>query len=112
MTPWGPTGELVYRRSYRRLQPDGEYEDRPDTVRRVVDGNLRLVPLRYHEPDERGQLERLFLDFAALPAGRHLWISGVTGRQFLFNCHARVGMRKIPLPTSPSFSISSCREGE
>ena len=32
-------------------------------------------------------LEDLFLRFQALPAGRHLWVSGVEGRQFLFNCH-------------------------
>lgn len=25
--------------------------------------------------------------FAILPAGRHLWATGVKGRQFLFNCH-------------------------
>lgn len=26
-------------------------------------------------------------DFKILPAGRHLWASGVKGRQYLFNCH-------------------------
>src|SRR5690606_41290163 len=26
-------------------------------------------------------------DFKILPAGRHLWASGVPGRQYLFNCH-------------------------
>lgn len=86
-TPWGPTGELVYRRSYRRIRPDGSREEWPDTVRRVIDGNLGLVPVTHHEAGERDRLEALFLRFAALPAGRHLWMSGVSGRQFLFNCH-------------------------
>ncbi len=85
--PWGPTGELVYRRSYSRALADGTPEEWPDTVRRVVDGNLALVPDGHQLPDERRQLEDLLLRFAALPAGRHLWMSGVSGRQFLFNCH-------------------------
>ncbi len=85
--PWGPTGELVYRRSYARVRADGSTEQWPDTVRRVVDGNLALVDARHHRPDERERLEALLLGFAAIPAGRHLWMSGVSGRQFLFNCH-------------------------
>ncbi|MGI9645258.1 MAG: ribonucleoside-triphosphate reductase, adenosylcobalamin-dependent, partial [Ilumatobacteraceae bacterium] len=86
-TPWGPTGELVYRRSYARVNADGSPEQWPDTVRRVVDGNLALVGPQHHLPYERRRLEELFMRFAALPAGRHLWMSGVSGRQFLFNCH-------------------------
>src|SRR5690554_7171221 len=26
-------------------------------------------------------------EFQIIPAGRHLWASGVKGRQYLFNCH-------------------------
>lgn len=87
MTRWGPTGEVVYRRSYARPKPTGELETWSETVRRVIDGNLALVPSRFHEPGERERLVELFEQFAALPAGRHLWMSGVPGRQFLFNCH-------------------------
>lgn len=89
---WGPTGEVVYERTYRREQPNGEKETWADTVVRVVSGNLGLV---YGEPDtwaedvkqEALDLTKLFYEFKALPAGRHLWASGVPGRQYLFNCH-------------------------
>ena len=39
---WGPTGELVYDRTYSRVKPDGTRETWPETVGRVVDGNLGL----------------------------------------------------------------------
>lgn len=87
MIRWGPTGEVVYRRSYARPKQDGQLETWPETVRRVVEGNLALVPDRYHEDGEDRRLAELFETFAALPAGRHLWMSGVPGSQFLFNCH-------------------------
>ncbi|HEX7167944.1 MAG TPA: ribonucleoside-triphosphate reductase, adenosylcobalamin-dependent [Acidimicrobiales bacterium] len=87
-TPWGPSGEIVYRRSYRRARADGSPEEWPDTVERVVDGNLALVDRRHHLPDERRQLIELFLQFRALPAGRHLWSTGIRDRQHVFNCHA------------------------
>lgn len=87
MSQWGPTGEIVFRRSYARRRPDGRQETWPETVERVVRGNLDLVPSRFHDPGEERRLIDLFGEFAALPAGRHLWMSGVGGRQFLFNCH-------------------------
>ncbi|AGR46465.1 ribonucleotide reductase [Mycobacterium phage Odin] len=84
--PWGPTGELVYNRTYARTKPDGSKESWPETVARVVDGNLALVPERYALPDERDDLVRLITEFKLLPAGRHLWASGVKNAQHLFNC--------------------------
>lgn len=84
---WGPVGQQVYERTYSRTKADGSKENWHDTVKRVVDGNLALVPSRYHLRREREQLINLLTDFAVLPAGRHLWVSGVKGRQFLFNCH-------------------------
>jgi adenosylcobalamin-dependent ribonucleoside-triphosphate reductase len=91
--PWGPTGEVVYQRTYSRTKPDGTKETWPETIVRVVDGNLALV----HGPDKNAwpvealrERERLLFymhRFAILPAGRHLWASGVKGRQYLFNCH-------------------------
>ncbi|TMZ45693.1 ribonucleoside-triphosphate reductase, adenosylcobalamin-dependent, partial [Klebsiella pneumoniae] len=83
--PWGPTGELVYERTYSRPKPDGTRETWPETVRRVVDGNLALAGK--HERNERDELVSLMEEFKILPAGRHLWASGVPGRQYLFNCH-------------------------
>lgn len=84
---FGPLGEAVYNRTYSRIKPNGEKEAWPDTVLRVVNGNCNLVPDRYIEKDERRKLFELIYHFKAIPAGRNLWVSGVPGRQFLFNCH-------------------------
>jgi ribonucleoside-triphosphate reductase len=84
---FGPTGETVYERTYQRVKPNGDRETWLDTVTRVVDGNLSLVPEKHRKPGERERLIELMYDFKVLPAGRHLWASGVPGRQYLFNCH-------------------------
>lgn len=84
---FGPQGQTIYDRTYSRVKSDGSPENWLDTVIRVVDGNLGLVGNKFHEVDEREKLVDLFYNFKALPAGRHLWMSGVPGRQFLFNCH-------------------------
>lgn len=83
---WGPTGEIVYGRTYSRTKPNGEKEQWPETVERVVDGNLALVDERYQLENEHEDLIRLMTDFKILPAGRHLWASGVKNAQHLFNC--------------------------
>jgi adenosylcobalamin-dependent ribonucleoside-triphosphate reductase len=91
--PFGPTGRLVYERTYSRTLADGSKETWPDTVRRVAAGNLALV----HGADqtawsedvraEHDELVSHMDQFAIIPAGRHLWATGVKGRQYLFNCH-------------------------
>ncbi|MGW8630638.1 ribonucleoside-triphosphate reductase, adenosylcobalamin-dependent [Streptomyces sp. NPDC055793] len=91
--PFGPTGELVYNRTYSRTLANGSKETWPDTVRRVAAGNLALV----HGTDqtawsadvraEHDELVSYMGQFAIIPAGRHLWATGVKGRQYLFNCH-------------------------
>jgi ribonucleoside-triphosphate reductase (thioredoxin) len=89
---WGPTGKVVFERSYSRTLPDGTKENWFQTTDRVIKGNLGLV---YGEPstwntevwEEYSQLKDMMDDFKIIPAGRHLWASGVQGRQFLFNCH-------------------------
>lgn len=91
MTNWGPSGETVYRRTYARTKPNGELEEWPETVDRVISGNLSLV---YGDRafwtrevcEEYKELSELMLDLKILPAGRHLWASGVKGRQYLMNC--------------------------
>lgn len=85
---WGSSGETVYNRTYSRTKLDGTKETWPETVTRVVDGNLGLRPDgSVLLPGERDDLIRLMTEFKILPGGRHLWMSGVPGRQFLFNCH-------------------------
>ena len=83
---WGPTGELVYNRTYSRTKADGSKETWPETVKRVVEGNLALVDERFQLPRERDDLIALMEQFKILPAGRHLWASGVKNAQHLFNC--------------------------
>lgn len=86
MTNFGPTGQLVYDRTYSRVKPDGSKETWPETVDRVVAGNLALVDERYQFPGEREALTEMMRDFKILPAGRHLWASGVKNAEHLFNC--------------------------
>lgn len=81
------TGKVVYERTYSRPKPDGTKETWPETVERVVSGNLALVPEKYHLKGEREALIKLITEFKIIPGGRHLWASGVKGRQYLFNCH-------------------------
>lgn len=91
---WGPLGREVYLRTYARLKPDGKPESWKDTIERVVDGNLALVDSKFHEHGEREKLMELFLPMKAIPAGRHLWATGVHGRQFVNNCHSAGFTRK------------------
>lgn len=89
---FGPTGRTVYERTYSRTRADGTRETWPETVRRVAEGNLGLVygaRARWdgHVEAEYEALVAHMEDFRILPAGRHLWASGVKGRQYLFNCH-------------------------
>lgn len=87
------TGRVVYERTYSRTKPDGTKETWPETVYRVAKGNFSLVygddmskwPLEILQEFE--ELQVMMLLFKMLPAGRHLWASGVPGRQYLFNCH-------------------------
>lgn len=91
---FGPSGKIVFDRSYSRTKPDGTKETWFETVDRVIKGNLGLV---YGTPDtwndfaksEYTALKAMMDDFRIIPAGRHLWASGVAGRQFLFNCFQR-----------------------
>lgn len=91
---WGPIGKEVYQRTYSRTKPDGTQEDWKDTVNRVVDGNLALVDPEFHEPGEREKLFDLLYRMDMVPAGRHLWATGVPGREYLANCHSAGFTRK------------------
>ncbi|RST07988.1 ribonucleoside-triphosphate reductase, adenosylcobalamin-dependent [Streptomyces sp. WAC07149] len=81
------TGHDVYKRTYARPLPDGCLEDWGQTVERVVRGNTELVDAKHIEPGEAEALTKMLTELEIIPAGRHLWASGVPGRQFLYNCH-------------------------
>lgn len=88
MTNWiTETAKTVYERTYRREKPNGELETWPETVRRVVDGNVALVDPRYIEPWEAERLVELIESWKVMPAGRHLKSSGVNDYA-LNNCWA------------------------
>src|SRR5690606_26756732 len=96
--PFGPTGQLVYDRTYSRTKADGSKETWEDTVNRVVDGNINLVDPRHIEPNEADDLKRLMYDMKVLPAGRHLWASGATGRPYLCSCFVSGAEDGPPIP--------------
>ena len=85
---WGPIGEDVYKRSYSRLKDNGENEVWAETVRRVVIGNLTYAhPWTPKVLESEGiELFRMIYTFKVMPAGRHLWMTGVPGAA-LKNCH-------------------------
>lgn len=76
------TGRQVYLRTYARKGENWE-----KTVQRVVDGNLNLVGSEHIFDGEREKLLNMMTEGKLVPAGRHLAMSGVPGRQFLANCH-------------------------
>src|SRR5690606_9180045 len=83
---WGPHGKEVYERTYSRTKADGTNETWWDTVVRVVEGNLALGKPDAELKGEREDLIDLLYNFKVIPAGRHLWTTGVAGRQFPRNC--------------------------
>ncbi len=98
-TDWfqgSPLGQLVYDRTYSRKLHSDECEQLDctcpketwaDTVERVVNGNIAFVDPEHIEPGEREDLHNLLLNRQLIPAGRHLWVTGVPGRSFTQNCH-------------------------
>ena len=84
---WGPIGEQVFNRTYSRTKEDGTKETFDEVVSRMVAGNVALVDQRFIEDGEVARLIELISSHKLVPAGRHWWVSGVPGRQFLFNCH-------------------------
>lgn len=82
-----PLGQLVYDRTYSRIKEDGNKENWRNTAHRVAVGNCAFVDPKFIEPGELEELEELIVSRQMIPAGRHLWVTGVPGRQFTQNCH-------------------------
>lgn len=88
VTPhWGELGWVTYKRTYARWLPEQQRtEEWPETVKRVVEGNINLDPRLQTDTvadqvvadltQEAQNLYRLVYGLAATPSGRNLWISG------------------------------------
>jgi len=94
---WGPIGKEVYERTYSRNLPivngagntvGHHRETWAETVRRVVNGSLSYVDPVHWQPDEDVDLFDLIYNFKAIPAGRHLWVTGTDVAHFSKNCWA------------------------
>ena len=82
---WGPLGWITYKRTYARfLEDEKRTETWPETVKRVVEGNVNLDP-RLKEGDQEAKKEMeeeaqklfsLIYSLSATPSGRNLWVSG------------------------------------
>lgn len=86
---WGPIGEEVYNRTYRR-----DDETWAASVRRIVLGNISYAP----QAVESGEAEALFdllYDFKPIPAGRHLWVTGTQASHFNRNCWVAGWSRRL-----------------
>lgn len=77
--PWGPVGEVVFKRTYaQRLDPsleDSPREEFIDTLRRVINGLLNIGAALTHEEVE--YLAYFFYNLKTLPSGRGLWQLGM-----------------------------------
>lgn len=96
---WGPIGKEVYERTYRR---DGETW--ADTVKRNVLGNLSYAP-GSEEPGEAVALFDLMYNFKAVPAGRHIWVTGTKASRFNRNCWVSGWSRRL----SDHFAFAAAR---
>ena len=82
---WGPLGWITYKRTYARfLEDEKRTETWPETVKRVVEGNVNLDPrlasgdkkVKEELKEEAEELFRLVYSLSATPSGRNLWVSG------------------------------------
>jgi ribonucleoside-triphosphate reductase len=94
---WGPIGKEVFERTYARNvevhTDEGELlgtrtESWAETVKRVVNGSLSYVSRDLWTVDEDVRLFDLIYNFKAIPAGRHLWVTGTSASTFSKNCFA------------------------
>lgn len=76
-TEWSNLAKVVYKRTYAR-KDNGFLESWPDTVERVIQGNVRGHNVSQHEIE---RLRYFLLNRKAGPAGRGLWFSGAPAHQ-------------------------------
>lgn len=73
---WSNEAKVVYTRTYARKKEETR-ENWEETVRRVIDGNVRKYRgTNLLEPNEEERLYYYLFNRKAMPAGRGLWFSG------------------------------------
>jgi len=107
---WGLMGEDIFKRTYSRSKIDGDSETWAETVKRVVDGNCNFVEQKYIEGKEPEKLFDLLYNFKILPGGRHLWVTGIEGSQFISNCWTS-GWDKNDFSRHFTFAFARLMEG-
>src|SRR6266404_4868741 len=80
MKAWSNLATVVYKRTYSRAISPGVIESWPQTVDRVIRGNVSGHDVSI---EEANQLEYMMLKRKAGPAGRGLWFSGTEGQKTL-----------------------------
>lgn len=90
---FGPMGPDVLSRTYLRENSEGKRETWDELISRVVNGNLNFItpkqPLLVQPTleEERTDITQRMRDMRIIPAGRHLWATGIdTDSQFIDNC--------------------------
>lgn len=74
---WSTLAEVTYKRTYARKVEGDRTENWEETVRRVIDGNVRKYRgTNLLEEDEEERLFYYIYNRKAMPAGRGLWFSG------------------------------------
>ena len=73
--PWGEVGYPVYKRTYARPMKDGETEEWPDTIERVIDACRDQLNCGFTTFEE-GQVRDMMTDLKGTVAGRFLWQLG------------------------------------
>jgi adenosylcobalamin-dependent ribonucleoside-triphosphate reductase len=69
--------QVVYKRTYARTLPDGQTENWEQTVKRVIEGNIRKYKgTEFLDVNEEERLFYYIYNRKAMPAGRGLWFSG------------------------------------
>jgi ribonucleoside-triphosphate reductase len=72
---WSNEAKVVYRRTYARMM-GSRTETFPETIERVIRGNIATVDPKHLLPREAERLAYYMLNRKATPAGRGLWYSG------------------------------------
>jgi ribonucleoside-triphosphate reductase len=93
-TPWSTVGYLTYKRTYSRKMENGQQEEWPDTILRIINASETQLGGVFSK-DEAIRLAEYMLQLKAFPAGRFLWQLGTPtvdrlGLSSLQNCAFKV----------------------